>query len=58
MELSPTIVPWLMLNRSGPTVLGHQETDDDVFDHHDHRLWQGEKLNLDIAFLKAGNTAK
>ena len=50
------IVPWLMLNRSGLSILVHPETGDDVPDHRDHPLWLGEKLALDISFLEAGNT--
>ena len=55
VELFPTIVPWLMLNRDGLTVLVHPETDDDVLDHREHPLWLGEKLNLNMAFLESGN---
>ena len=32
-EQFPKIVPWLMLNRNGLSVLIHPETDDDVADH-------------------------
>lgn len=46
------IVPWLMLNRNGLTVLVHPETGDDVEDHADNPLWLGEKLELDIGFLR------
>lgn len=52
-EQFPAIVPWLMLNRAGLTILVHPETGDDVTDHRDNPLWLGEKLNLDIAFLEA-----
>lgn len=51
------IVPWLMLNRRGLSILVHPETGDDVPDHRDHPLWLGEKLTLDISFLEAGNTS-
>ena len=54
----PIIVPWLMLNRNGLTVLVHPETDDGVVDHRDNPLWLGEKLDLNIAFLETGNTSK
>ena len=47
------IVPWLMLNRQGLTVLVHPETGDDVADHDVHPLWLGEKLDLDIDTLRA-----
>ncbi len=50
------IVPWLMLNREGLSILVHPDTGDDVTDHRDSPLWLGEKLDLNIAFLEAGNT--
>ncbi len=49
------VVPWLMLNRDGLTILVHPETGDDVIDHRDFPLWLGEKLDLRISFLEAGN---
>jgi len=51
------LVPWLMLNREGLTILVHPETGNDVADHRDFPLWLGEKLELDISFLEAGNTS-
>jgi len=51
-EQFSTIVPWLMLNRDGLTVLVHPETDDDVADQRDNPPWLGEKLDLNIAFLE------
>ena len=51
------IVPWLMLNREYLAVLVHPETGDHVADHRDFPLWLGEKLDLDISFLEAGNTS-
>jgi aromatic ring-cleaving dioxygenase len=45
------VVPWLMLNRDGLTVLVHPETGDHVADHRDHSLWLGEKLNLRLEML-------
>ncbi|MDH5750195.1 MAG: aromatic ring-cleaving dioxygenase [Rhodospirillales bacterium] len=50
------LVPWLMLNRDGLTILVHPETGDQVVDHRDQPLWLGEVLDLNIAFLEAGNT--
>ncbi len=48
----PEIVPWLMLNRQGLTVLVHPETGDDIEDHFINPLWLGEKLDLDMEKLK------
>jgi len=47
------IVPWLMLNRQGLVILVHPETGDDYADHGEHALWLGEKLALDLEFLRA-----
>ena len=46
------IVPWLMLNRDGLTVLVHPETGDAYTDHAMNPLWLGEKLQLNVEMLK------
>jgi aromatic ring-cleaving dioxygenase len=46
------IVPWLMLNRGGLTILVHPETGDDYTDHAFHALWLGEKLSLRLDVLR------
>ena len=46
------IVPWLMLNRSGLTVLIHPDTGDALADHAVNPLWLGQKLELNIEILK------
>ena len=46
------IVPWLMLNRDGLTVLVHPETGDAYTDHAVNPLWLGEKLQLNVEMLK------
>lgn len=46
-----TLVPWLMLNRAGLTVLVHPNTDNPHDDHLVHALWMGEKLPLDASRL-------
>ena len=43
------IVPWLMLNRRGHSVLVHPNTGDDLADHRDYPLWLGERLALDFS---------
>jgi aromatic ring-cleaving dioxygenase len=45
-------VPWLMLNREGLDILIHPDTGDDVGDHTDRALWLGDKLELNIEFLR------
>jgi aromatic ring-cleaving dioxygenase len=49
--LFPLLVPFLMLNRLGLTVLVHPETDDPQTDHLVHALWLGEVLPLDASNL-------
>jgi aromatic ring-cleaving dioxygenase len=46
------VVPWLMLNRAGLSVLVHPRTGDEVADHGTNPLWLGEQLPIDIEFLK------
>jgi DOPA 4,5-dioxygenase len=47
-----TVVPWLMLNRDGLSVLVHPTTDDVIADHETRPLWMGEPLAIDIAFMQ------
>jgi aromatic ring-cleaving dioxygenase len=49
----PRLVPWLMLNRTGLTVLVHPTTGDAFRDHAEYALWLGAKLELRLAVLKA-----
>jgi len=51
-DLFPTLVPFLMLNRQGLTVLVHPETGRAVDDHLDHAVWMGEVLPLNASVLK------
>jgi aromatic ring-cleaving dioxygenase len=51
------VVPWLMLNREGLDILVHPSTGDDVGDHTERSLWLGEKLELNIEFLRAIGTS-
>lgn len=45
------LVPWLMLNRGGLSILVHPETGDDLADHTSHAVWLGEKLDLNLEKL-------
>jgi len=45
--LFPTLVPWLMLNRRGLSVLVHPNTDNPHDDHLVHALWLGRPLAID-----------
>lgn len=46
------LLPWLMLNHQGLSVLIHPQTGNDVADHSDNALWLGTKLELNIEFLQ------
>lgn len=46
------IVPWLMLNRGGLTVLVHPDTGDALADHAVNPLWLGQKLELNLEILR------
>ena len=48
------IVPWLMLNRDGLSVLVHPSTGDSYGDHIERSLWLGEKLKLNEGVLRRG----
>ncbi|MBV8446750.1 MAG: DOPA 4,5-dioxygenase family protein [Hyphomicrobiales bacterium] len=50
-EVFPKIVPWLMLNRLGLTILVHPNTDRPRDDHLNHALWMGSVLPLDASRL-------
>ncbi|WP_416899099.1 MAG: DOPA 4,5-dioxygenase family protein [Minwuia sp.] len=52
VEEFPEFVPWLMLNRRDLTILIHPRTGEDVPDHETFPLWLGEKLPLDVEFLR------
>jgi len=45
------VVPWLMLNRRGLTVLVHPLTGDAYADHSAFPVWLGESLDLDLSVL-------
>jgi DOPA 4,5-dioxygenase len=53
-ELFAELVPWLMLNRAGLTVLVHPETGDAYADHTAHALWLGKPVGLDVEYLREG----
>jgi len=46
------LLPWLMLNRDGLTILLHPETGDDYADHAVHAAWFGEVLPLRLEMLR------
>lgn len=46
------LVPWLMLNRDGLSVLVHPMTGDPIADHTVHALWLGEQLVIDVEVIR------
>lgn len=46
------IVPWLMLNRNGLSILIHPNTGDEVADHTHNPLWLGTPVPLDIEAVR------
>jgi aromatic ring-cleaving dioxygenase len=52
-----SLLPWLMLNRDGLTILLHPGTGNDYADHSDHAVWLGNKLPLRLAVLKGARPA-
>ena len=46
-----------MLHREELDILVHPETGDDVADHTKHSLWLGEKLQLNVEFLRPKTTS-
>ena len=50
-ELLPSLVPWLMLNRDGLTILLHPETGNAYADHAEHAVWFGAVLPLRLEAL-------
>ncbi len=54
-DLFPEIVPWLMFNRDGLSILVHPEAGDAWRDHGWYPLWLGEKLPLRLDWLARGN---
>ena len=52
----PRIVPWLMLNRAGLSVLVHPNTGDDYADHATLPLWMGKMLRLRLGMFRERKT--
>ena len=56
-DLFASLLPWLMLNRDGLTILLHPGTDNPYADHTDHAAWLGGTLPLKTEVLRGGPTA-
>jgi aromatic ring-cleaving dioxygenase len=57
IDVYPTLVPWLMLNRVGLSVLIHPNTDRMLDDHTENPIWLGEKIALKTAGLPSSMRA-
>jgi aromatic ring-cleaving dioxygenase len=51
-ETLASLVPWLMLNRDGLTLLLHPDTGDAYVDHAEHAVWFGAVLPLRLDVLR------
>jgi DOPA 4,5-dioxygenase len=51
-RLFAALVPWLMLNRAGLSILVHPDTGDDYVDHAEHAGWLGPALPLRLEILR------
>jgi aromatic ring-cleaving dioxygenase len=51
-----SVLPWLMLNRDGLSILLHPETGDDYRDHSTHAAWLGSALPLRLDVFSAQRT--
>ncbi len=55
-DLFARLVPWLMLNRRGLSVLVHPNTANERADHLVHALWLGERLPIvNVEMLRESN---
>lgn len=54
----PRLVPWLMLNREGLSVLVHPLTGNDYDDHAHFPLWLGTPLPLKLEVLRGAGPAE
>jgi aromatic ring-cleaving dioxygenase len=50
--LLASFLPWLMLNRDGPSILLYRGTGDAYADHIDHAVWLGSVLPLRMNVLR------
>jgi len=56
-ELLASLLPWLMLNRDGLTILLHPGTGNDYADHTEHAAWLGDVLPLRLDVLEGAPRA-
>jgi DOPA 4,5-dioxygenase len=51
-EQFASVVPWLMLHRSGLSVFVHPTTSDPVADHDTSPMWMGEPFPIDVELVR------
>ena len=52
VTLIASLLPWLMLNRDGLSILVHPGTGNAYADHSEHAAWLGDKLPLRLEVLR------
>jgi aromatic ring-cleaving dioxygenase len=57
IDVFASVVPFMMLNRGGLSILVHPMTGNAVADHDVNPLWLGERLPVDIEFLRTHSTS-
>jgi aromatic ring-cleaving dioxygenase len=57
-EQFSTLVPFLMMNRTGLTWLVHPLSGHSLDDHTLHAMWAGEVLPVDVAFLREAEASR
>ena len=50
-EIFDEIIPWLMYNRDGLSVLVHADAEDAWQDHAWYPFWMGDKLDLELRLV-------
>ncbi|MEJ0072040.1 MAG: DOPA 4,5-dioxygenase family protein [Pseudomonadota bacterium] len=58
VEEFPRLVPWLMLNHAGLSVLVHPETGNEYDDHAHFASWLGTPIALSLGSLRQGTRAR
>jgi DOPA 4,5-dioxygenase len=62
VDLAPeqfaSIVPWLMIHRSGLSVFVHPITHDPVADHDTRPLWMGQSFPIDVELVRRHVSAR
>lgn len=58
LDQLPTLVPFLMMNRTGLTLLVHPLSGNSRDDHTLYAIWAGEVLPVNLAFLREADASR